>query len=351
MKRIAPILSVRFFLALWVFLSHFPYPVFTEDQSNPVLWVVRSVLRNSFNGPAAVITFFVISGFCIHFPNRQNIEIPSWASYYARRYVRILIPMGLAITLAIPLKLKLGLYINYILWSLLCEEIYYFLYPGLLRLRDLLGWRALMTLAWVASLLVLLTNPAAKEYHNLGPSLTWVLGLPCWLMGVRMAERLDIFSPRSVGALQVWSWRLGVWALSLGLSALRFHTVIGFPWTLNLFAIVATLWLQREISYYHSLSVIPAFEKMGDASYSVYLTHMHGAMLTGWITAMSTQLGWWLNVAITVIFSSVFYLCIERPSHQLARNLSRRFAQRNQAVGEIKSSHARAGEGTFQTEN
>ena len=351
MKRIAPILSIRFFLALWVFLSHFPYPVFTGHQSKLVLWVVRSVLLNSFNGPAAVITFFVISGFCIHFPNRQSIEIPSWASYYARRYVRILIPMGLAIILAIPLKLKLGIYINYILWSLFCEEIYYFLYPGLLRLRELLGWRALMALAWVTSVLVLLTNPAAKEYHNFGLSLTWILGLPCWLMGMRMAERLDIFSPRSVGALQIWSWRLGVWALSLGLSALRFHTVIGFPWMLNPFAIVATLWLQREISYYHAIGANSAFEKMGEASYSVYLTHMHGAMLTGWITAMSTQLGWWLNVAITVIFSSMFYLSVERPSHQFARAVSRRLAQGNHAVREIKSSHARVGEDTFQTEN
>jgi peptidoglycan/LPS O-acetylase OafA/YrhL len=349
--RIVPISSVRFFLAVLVFLSHFPYPVFTDHQSNPFLWIVRSILRNSFNGPAAVIAFFVISGFCIHFPNRRRVEISSWASYYARRYVRILIPMGLAVALAIPLKLSLGLYINYILWSLLCEEIYYFLYPVLLRLRDLLGWRTLMTVVWVASFLALLTNPAAKEYHDLGPSLTWILGLPCWLMGVRMAERLDIFSAQSVGALQIWSWRVGVWVLSLGLSALRFHTVVGFPWTLNTFAIVATLWLQREVAYYYALKMAPAFEKMGDASYSVYLTHMHGAMLTRWITTMSTPLSWWLNVGITVIFASVFYLCIERPSHRLARSLSRRLAQRARVPGEVDCSHARAGEGTFQPES
>jgi hypothetical protein len=44
--------------------------------------------------------------------------------------------MGVAIGLAVPLKLKFGYYVNLILWSLVCEEIYYFIYPALLRLRD-----------------------------------------------------------------------------------------------------------------------------------------------------------------------------------------------------------------------
>jgi len=35
----------------------------------------------AFNGPAAVIVFFVISGFCIHFPNRNGLVVRSWKLY------------------------------------------------------------------------------------------------------------------------------------------------------------------------------------------------------------------------------------------------------------------------------
>jgi peptidoglycan/LPS O-acetylase OafA/YrhL len=327
MKRVLPISSIRFLLAVWVFLSHFPYPVLSGPQRNPLLWVVRSLLHTSFNGAAAVMAFFVISGFCIHFPNRERFEVPSWTAYYARRYIRILVPMGVAIGLAIPLKLKFGYYLNFILWSLVCEEIYYLIYPVLLRLRDLLGWGTLMTLAWLASFLTILSNPGAKEYHEFGLSLTWALGLPCWLVGVRMAERLDGFYSRSVSVMQIWLWRCGIWVLSVALSILRFHTIIGFPWTLNVFAVAAAWWIQREISYYRGSRRNPLFERFGDASYSVYLTHMHVAMLASWVTVLNPASLWWLIAILTALFSSLFYWCIERPSHQLARYWAHRLVQ------------------------
>ena len=342
MKRILPISTLRFLLALWVFLSHFPYPILYEHQHNPFLWAARSLLRNSFNGAAAVITFFIISGFCIHLPNRQKLEVPTWTAYYARRYLRILVPMGVALALAIPLKLKFGLYVPFILWSLLCEEIYYFIYPFLLRLRDVLGWRTLMSVAWLAYFLAILSNPAAKEYHGLGISLTWILGLPCWLLGVRMAERLDILYSRFISTIQIWLWRCGIWALSVTASALRFHTVVGFPWTLNVFAIVAALWLEKEISYYRSRKGIPVLEKLGDASYSVYLTHMHGAMLAAWVIVLPTPWAWWLRAVITALFSSAFYWGIERPSHKLARRYSQKLAERNRAARALEKVRALA---------
>lgn len=331
MKRILPISSIRFVLAVWVFLSHFPYPILSGPQPNPFLRAARFLLHNSFNGAAAVMAFFVISGFCIHFPNRKRFEVPSWTAYYARRYVRILVPMGVAIGLAVPIKLKFGYYVPFILWSLVCEEIYYFIYPVLLRLRDLLGWRILVAVAWLGALLTILSNPAAKEYHEFGFTLTWALGLPCWLLGVRMAERLDLFYSRTVSEKQIWLWRCGIWILSVAFSVLRFHANIGFPWTLNIFAIAVAWWLEREISYYRQRR-IPRLERFGDASYSVYLTHMHGAMLASWVIVLHAAWSWWLTVIVTVLFSTLFYWCVERPSHQLARHCSQRLAQRDRAI-------------------
>src|SRR5258708_14984715 len=185
---------------MWVVISHFGLPILADHNQVGMLWVVRALVNSAFNGPAAVIVFFVISGFCIHFPNRNGLEVRSWKLYYARRYLRTLIPMAAALALAVPLKVPFGLFTDSVLWSLLCEEIYYFLYPALLHLRDRMGWRHLMALAWVLSVLVLLTNPRAVIYPAFGWRLNWVLGLPCWLLGCRLAERFEGFksSPVSV---------------------------------------------------------------------------------------------------------------------------------------------------------
>jgi len=327
-KRILPISSLRFILALWVFFGHFRYPILVGPQSNTILWATRALWNNFFNGPAAVIVFFVISGFCIHFPNRLGFEMPSWTAYYLRRYIRILVPMGVAILLALPLKLRLGIFSDSILWSLLCEEIYYFIYPGLLRLRDRLGWRTLLVLAFFVSLLTILTNPGAREYPSYGPWLNWALGLPCWLLGVHMAERLELFQVQQVSIGQIWAWRTSAWAASVVASILSFHTAIGLPWTLNLFAVFAVFWLRREIAYYHSVTRIPFLEKLGDTSYSLYLTHTHGAALIRRLAefrSLPATAFWLLTAGLTALFTVFFYWCVERPSHQFARRFSQRF--------------------------
>jgi hypothetical protein len=59
-----------------------------------------------------------------------------------------LIPKMAALGLALPLRVPFGLLSDSVLWSLLCEEMYYFLYPALLFLRDRIGWRYLMALCW-----------------------------------------------------------------------------------------------------------------------------------------------------------------------------------------------------------
>jgi len=141
-----------------------------------------------------------------------------------------------------------------------------------------------------------------------------------------MAEQLDNFSSHHVSAQEIWLWRCSVWSLSLISSALRFHTPIGFPWTLNLFAIVAALWVEREIAYFNTRKAVPALEKMGEASYSVYLTHMHGSVLTGIMLGGAYTLSfWWLNLLVTSFTASVFYFGMEQPSHRLARVISGRF--------------------------
>src|SRR5262249_22307878 len=155
--------------------------------------------------PAAVIVFFVISGFCIHFPYR-NGDSPRLIRYYPRRYFRILVPLITAISLYSWLRVDMPLLGHSILWSIVCEEIYYLIYPGLLLFRRRLGSYPLLLLVFVGGLVVAWTDPRAGDYPSYGWKLNWLLGLPCWLLGCVLAEKSDsLCFPVSFRA--IWTWR------------------------------------------------------------------------------------------------------------------------------------------------
>ncbi len=171
--------------------------------------------------------------------------MPSWGRYYARRYIRILIPMVAAVALAVAISVAVAVLATSVLWSLVCEEIYYFIYPALLRARDRVGWSAISGVAWVLALAVVLTNPGAGNYPSYGNAMNWILALPCWLLGCQLAERFDSYCQRPVGTGDLWAWRGGIWVLSVALTIVRFHTPIGYRGSLNpLRRKCAALWLR-----------------------------------------------------------------------------------------------------------
>jgi peptidoglycan/LPS O-acetylase OafA/YrhL len=69
--RVQGLDSIRF-SALVVVLFHFGLISRSYLGTDPrgLAAVSRGILGSLFDGPAAVIVFFVISGFCIHFPFR-----------------------------------------------------------------------------------------------------------------------------------------------------------------------------------------------------------------------------------------------------------------------------------------
>src|SRR5580700_8070764 len=87
--RLPGIDSLRFWLALWVYFSHFGFlPLgLWIGSSTPARHVFSGMANNTFDGVGAVIGFFVISGLCIHYPYRSKpVEL---LPFYARRYIRI----------------------------------------------------------------------------------------------------------------------------------------------------------------------------------------------------------------------------------------------------------------------
>jgi peptidoglycan/LPS O-acetylase OafA/YrhL len=322
MSRVAPISSIRFVLACWVVLSHFG-PGALRSDAKGIASLAEGLLRNAFDGIAAVIVFFVISGFCIHYPHRREREVASYRAFYLRRYLRTLIPMACAILLAVPLDLPI---VRTILWSLMAEEIYYLIYPLLLVLRNRIGWPRVMLSAWLCSAAVIWLRPNHYEYFGYGWQLTWVVGLPCWLLGCRLAESVERPRRNKISTLRIWSWRAGIWACSSTIVFLTFHTPIHAACYLNAFACVAALWLDREIQYYREKPATKGLEKLGETSYSIYLMHTHGPALIHSLFGIAWSasfLPWLASVGASAAVSIVFYILVERPSHRIARGLLR----------------------------
>lgn len=325
--RISGLDSIRFVCALWVFFGHeHAPPVVNPFAFDTFLyWVFRGIYGNMWSGPAAVIVFFVISGFCIHYPfaNRQ-VDLPTFA-FLVRRWLRLALPLAVAIPVAQLHGYTLALFDKTILWSLLAELIYYTIYPLLRRAWRLRGsWLMQVVIASLLALLVVLTDPGAGDYPSYGAWLNWLVGLPCWLMGCLLADHIQRGNRLSVDRATIWGWRITVFAAAGLCSVLRFHSPIGYPWTLNIFAVLVAFWLYREISNRADSPANLLLEWSGRWSYSLYL--MHGVAATRfdlWFPGAGKSFPvWCLEVAFVLLVCYLFYLVVEWPSHAVAIWLS-----------------------------
>ncbi len=319
-KRLLGLDSIRFLCALVVVHNHLGNPQFLfafNPDSLPVQ-MINGIFGVLFNAPAAVIVFFVLSGFCIHYPYRNGIK-PDPVAFLIQRYIRLGVPLLIAIPTARHLGVSLELFEASILWSLFAELAYYSLYPLLIILKRKMGWGALYAVASVGALGVVLTNYRAENYPAYGLILNSVLGLPCWLLGLRLADKHDNWMA-SGREPRVWRWRVYILMLSSCVLILRFHTPLKYPLTLNLFAIFAFFWLREELAYYATHRPWRWLEKLGRCSYSLYLFHLPSSAIVGLLFASQPPLALWLiRVVAAFIFSLIFYAFVEHPSHTLAR--------------------------------
>jgi peptidoglycan/LPS O-acetylase OafA/YrhL len=335
-QRVAGLDQLRFILALSVLLSH--CGLLPDLSGQPRVSLIdlgsRALVDNLVNPVAAVIVFFLISGFCIHLPYRDRSRI-DLLPYFTRRFVRILIPVAAAFVMAIPLKLEFSLFSDSILWSLVCEEVYYLLYPTLRKLSRRFSWAHLFGFSFVLALILGLVSLRTNSitggiYPAFGPTLTWLLGLPCWLLGCILAERYEAIRRMIVSVPAIWTWRFIMWALAWTCSLLKFHSPIGYPITLNLFSIVVFFWLKREIAFYQVNRPSRLLERAGVWSYSVYLTHLHAQsiyLLLG-IMLLVFPFGWIVHLLFLLCVCYAFYLLVEAPSHFIARRLAKLIGKR-----------------------
>lgn len=335
--RLGGIDSIRALAACIVVLGH--EGLFPEGAVHSSHMIFRDLARLSaatWNGPASVIVFFVISGFCIHLPFRGSRPLQP-VSFLLRRVVRIGIP-AVAALLFTTYVLKNSAGLNNVIWSIICEAIYYLLYPAILPLGRRFGWLSLVGVSYLVSYALAFThlhrlNAGFNGYDALGTSLTWLIGLPCWLLGCWLAENERRFPALPLN--RIWLIRLVFFLLMMVLRIVKFHVhtpLASNCITLNLFAILACLWLGLEIAHFKETKAPRFFEWMGEWSYSLYLMHplaVATLLLLGMssLTGSGAETAHLLVLGFAFLLAYAFHRAFERPAHKLAIMVSRPFSK------------------------
>ena len=268
-SRIERLDSIRFIAALWVLFSHgalaskpwFSSPIGQHFASG--VWV-------SFDGVSAVMVFFIVSGMCIHLPYVGIDRVPV-LPFLARRYVRIGIPLAVVLIVMRAAGGTASEKGHGVLWSIYAELVYYSIYPLLFSVAKRLGWAALIVCSSAISIALVLIHSNYDYVQQFG-WLTWLWGLPVWLSGCALAERLHSGHITRLSGNR-WCWRLVAWGLSVlaTLGVLHSKIPIGYPISMLLFAGFAYPWLVNELGVRS-----PGWswlERCGRASYSLYLVH------------------------------------------------------------------------------
>lgn len=316
--------SIRFLAALWVVLSHvgaFPLPPQVANAHGAIR-VFVGLYHCAFDGPAAVMVFFVISGIVIHTPYADGEALVP-GRFLLRRLLRI----GAPLIGAVGLEKLLGLAsLGPVLWSLYAEMVYYVLYPALLSIRRRTGWRPLFTGALLGSLLLVATNAGLVSPVQYSPWAGWIFGLPVWLGGAWLAERWHRAPLRAFTPARRWAVRAIVWVASAATMGLHFHAGLFYTRTLVVFGALATSWLAVELTHFNAGDARPPsrLERAGLWSYSLYLTHPITSIV--WRDRLGSPTGIFSYSAMMLFIgvgAYAFYLAIERPAHALARRIGR----------------------------
>jgi peptidoglycan/LPS O-acetylase OafA/YrhL len=329
-KWFSGINSLRFILAFVVMLSHsnLIYVTALKHSHYLLLRLTGYFFANAFDGTSAVIAFFIISGFVIHYPNKKGI--PSLMGFWTRRFTRIIVPLFFVVII--------GSLFNHpektVLWSLYCEIIYYAVYPFLSHIK--IGWKGKLIVAYLVLLIIICLvtlhafdaffEKVHDHYHGFFMPLQMLLMavelLPCWLLGVLLAEQIDDLKNVTVKSVVIYRFLvfIGSWCCSVG----KFHFHVWYMASMNIFALLLFKWIEAEIIYFKHKSPNPTLEKMGNFSYSLYLCHHTIYVVLAPLLFINFYTYPFL-ILITLVISYIFYLLVEKPSHLLARTINRKF--------------------------
>lgn len=349
--------AIRFLAAFWVLMYHFKPPLFKELLPHRLAFLGSALWSGStmlFAGPAAVIVFFVISGYCIHNAYQKDVTLKP-INYYASRFIRIGLPLVILLCVVQPLPSGQN-YLESVLWSLYCEMIYYAVYP-ILRLRFRYLGEMVIGSAIAAGVMVaivrLIGHPVChgcviETYGVPGTALLYAAG---WIFGCLIAEtqrnaaRFQVrgaYSPLTMSikrgldrssrvlAHHLIAMRVTVVAAGALIMVLLSESnlkpaivpLITADITLPLFQFLAAIWIAAETATPSESGVWSRLATFGAWSYSLYLCHKTAlALLEAIGFDGASRFAWFVQVALAFAISYAFYRMIERPSHLFSQRL------------------------------
>jgi peptidoglycan/LPS O-acetylase OafA/YrhL len=311
--------SLRFVAAAVVALSHgamFPLSAYTHGVS--ILRLPTGLYDNAFNSIAAVLVFFVISGFCIEYPFACGAGFRT-APFLTRRVLRISIPLIVVWVTARIAGETTFFALKLVLWSLYCELFYYVTYPALRLVIHRFGFMPVFVAISLVSLGLAALFWDVQYYWELPPIVMFIVGWPIWLAGCGLAKAVaEGWSIRLPGT--IWTWRTVMWVCATAGMVFEFHgqSKIGFPLSHWPLAGLIVAWIYREITHFAAEGASPFLESCGKASYSLYLVHNPVIIaLNGVAPEPAAQ--WLLQVSAIIVATLIFYTLIELPAHRFAR--------------------------------
>jgi len=319
--------SVRFVAALMVFIFHGGGPQLSGIWSDTR---VEQVYVSSFNGVAAVLVFFIVSGFCIHFPH-VNKPTLSTCQFYLKRFIRIGLPL-FALSLVLYLadvahggswdgKFWYGTYfygLTTVVWSLIAEVSYYAAYPVIFYWARILGIGTLLVGSIAVSLVLMSFDSGGKTIFPLySIPVMCLVGLPFWLTGCLLAEK-GIPKIKSRGGLA--ASRCATFGYLFIVQYLyKFNNLtLQEPLVYLPFAPIVYWWLKNEliVGNEHSVSWL---EWGGRWSYSLYLTHK--PLMTcyeGLLLMLGINGIFFLKIVFVLVGAFIFACSVEWPAQRLA---------------------------------
>jgi peptidoglycan/LPS O-acetylase OafA/YrhL len=326
-KRLPAIDALRFVFAFWVVMHHAGPPPEVPHQLD-LLW------RSFWLGPAAVLGFFVISGFCIHGPTVTAGRV-DWRAYFVRRYVRVGVPFAAIFIPAAIAHVDYDPFHGAVTWSLICELVYYTVYPGIRLVLARVGFVSAIVVAYALGYGAVAWWSVANANGDAYVTFRLVAAnLPVWLVGCWIA---DMHFRGSFVLPKVATWwpvlmacRFAAAAAVTGVGWLSYRNVVSAYWTMPALAALAAPWLWAE--FIHGAPRLAAW--VGRWSYSLYLIHVAAITWAFWhlgFKVAPTVAGfngvWLVEVGTAVVAAYGYYLIVERPAHVVARRVSRRLAR------------------------
>lgn len=299
----------------------------------------------------SVMLFFILSGYCIHYANKQNIEF-KYLLWYKRRFFRIYIPYLAIITFCFFIENILSKYFlrdisspnlllrtilmtqNYFkegqlvsnpsLWSLPVEMEFYLLYPFIYTILLKNKWRKILVIIAGLSIssisIYFMTN---SEINVL--SLNYLL---IWYLGAYLAStngKLNL-SNQMVILLTVISFIVGIVSILLKLPSL----ISDYIWAFFYFFFFSLLIKDNLILKKLNIDIIYGLKWLGKISFSLYLIHfpifkLMGNLYLYYFNHKPYNLLVALLATILVIpLAYIFYILIEKPAHLYAKRFARK---------------------------